>query len=101
MPQGMDHCTIDRRIPSPALLVGRPATIADHGEHETMPDAMGGGFISRKPCNRTDRSGRKDKPIAVSSFQPGKPLGQMRKQRHSRAVVVGERGMTDVSRKQT
>ena len=57
-------------------------------------------FVARQPCDRADRARCKQEAVAVVASSARHPLGKMREQRHARAIVVGERGVADMGRKQ-
>src|SRR5262249_53498912 len=64
----------------------------------TMFDAGHSSFVTGQPGDCTDRPGSEQETICVACPQRCKAFCQVRQQRQSRAVVIGERWMADMGR---
>src|SRR6516162_4299924 len=64
--QNVGHGPVDLSITAPALLVGWPAVVSDHGDNETVFDALTMVFIACEPRDCTDRAGGKQEAVAVA-----------------------------------
>src|SRR5262245_15856217 len=56
--------------------------------------------VARKPSYGTDRAGGKKKAIAVACLQVYHTLGEVSEEGQPRAVVIGERGVAHMGRKE-
>src|SRR5580704_3167211 len=101
VPKNVDNRPINPRIALPASLISRTATVANHGKNEAVFDAVDLVLIASKPGYRADCAWCKEEVIAITRLYARKPFRKMGKQRQTRAVVVGERGVADMGRKQT
>jgi len=98
MAKDKDDGAVNYGIAAPALLVRRSPAVADHRNHESVLDAPTFIFVARNPSNCADRGGCKQETVAVARPRTGKLVGKMCEQCHTRASLIGARGMANMGR---
>ena len=84
----------------PAALVRQAALVADARDSQAMLDAIQRLAVLVQPRQRSDRARREHEPVGVPQLSLRKLLGEHRRDRDPREVVVGERRVADVGRDQ-
>src|SRR5690606_26612342 len=82
-----------------ASLVREASTVADPADHEPSGYPSESVLVARKPRDRTDRARHEDE--AKSAAEPalgGQAAREKRRDSDTGEIVVGERGMANVSR---
>src|SRR5262249_49703327 len=98
--EDMSNDAVDRGIAATTLFVGHAAGIAEAGKDEAVDDMSELVLVARKPSQRSDRAGDEEKAIAVARPKRLDMPRQHRRDRDPREVVVGERGVADMTGKQ-
>ena len=91
---------IDLAVAAPAALVGQATGVADAGDGQAVLDAMQRVAVLVKPRQRPDRPGREQEAVGVPQLSLRELLGEHRRDRDAREVVVGQRRVAHVGRDQ-
>ena len=81
---------VDESVTPAAALVRRRSRVADTRDDEAVLDPVDAMFVAGEPGDRPDRPWDEQEAVRVAERETSQVLGETRRQRDARQVVVGE-----------
>ena len=98
VPEHVGGSSVDQSVTSAAALVRGRARVPDTRDDEAVLDPANLILVERQPCDRPDRPWDEQEAVRVAERQAPQMLGEPRRERDARQVVVGDGWVAAVTR---